>query len=131
MAISKAAEKRPIRTSITGDRPIFAIRNLDKENYHYRVVNDSEGRIEDLRDLGYEVVQGDAKIGEDMGADSKKGSVISRHVGRGVTGVLMRVPKEHYKDMDSEKQKVVDDRESFITGKQEGLEGSVKIARSK
>lgn len=128
MAISKAAEKRPIRTSITGTRQVFAIRGLDHDNFQYRIANDVEGRIEDLRDLGYEVVQGEQVIGEDNQA-SKKGSVVSRHVGRGVQGILMRVPKDHYQEMDSAKQQVVDDNESYITGKQEGLDGKVTLSK--
>ena len=64
-------------------------------NYAYRVFNDSVGRVARAEEGGYEVVRTNQELG-DATVDSATavGSAVTRPVGGGMTGVLMRIPRE-------------------------------------
>jgi hypothetical protein len=80
------------------DRNRISFSNLDP-NYVYRVVNDREGRIDKMQTIGYDFVQADEQIGDYRVAEgSKLGSAVSKPVGGGVNGYLMRIPKEYYEE---------------------------------
>lgn len=106
---TKEPAKRPVRPS-TGVRNRLSLGNQDP-NYVYRVVavdNDSRlGRIEEMKAMGYDVVPG-VDLGDnraDIGKGIGKTGIVS--LGRGVTGVTMRIPKEWYNDFQKEKASAI------------------------
>ena len=111
---------RPNRTRIPmfkRDRISFG--NMDP-NYQYRVFNDKDDRIQAALQAGYEFVESAQEIGERDALDSSKlGAHVSKPVGGGVTGYLMRIPKEYYEADQKEKQKQIDELEASTKPKRE------------
>ena len=109
--------KRRKRSSVEGARDILSVINQDP-NYVYRWVADDPkrpGRIDRLKDFGYEVVTSDMEIGEKtVDRNSKVGSVVTRIGGGGVTLVLMRQPKEYNDEDQAAKQARVDATEATM-----------------
>ena len=130
---SKNRTDRPKRLSYSERRNTLTIDGKDK-NYHYRVVNDTDGRPEKLETFGYEYVRGDEQLG-DPTADGAKtlGSVISKPVGGGKTGILMRTKREFYEEDQADKQRELKESENALHKKSEedGHYGNLKISRSK
>lgn len=109
--------KTPVRTRRTrayGPRDILAVANQDP-NYVYRWVSDDPsrpGRVERLKEIGYEVVTGDVEVGDKaVDRNTKVGSAVTRVGGGGVTLVLMRIPKEWFDEDQAAKQEKVDAQE--------------------
>ena len=104
-------EKRTRRTPVDGARDILAVRNQDP-NYVYRwIAEDPQrpGRVEYLKDKGYEVVTDDMEVGHKaVDRNTKVGSVVTRLGGGGITLVLMRQLKEWYDEDQKAKQDKVD-----------------------
>lgn len=106
--------KRPRRNAIdAAGKNKLVTTNLDQANYVYRWVNDTDARILDLKERGYEFVDKDGKIVGDMSIDSAKSesSIISQRMGGGITGYLMAIPKEFYEEDQKLKQEKVDELE--------------------
>jgi len=114
--------KRPQRTPVSGQRDILTVSGKDND-YEYRWVNDSGSRITQFKNAGYEVVTHEVSVGDSkVGTPSSVGSVVDKSVGLGTTALLMRIPKEYYKEdqqairakndeiMASMKQEAVDNR---------------------
>lgn len=85
-------------------------------NYNYRWFN-TDGdrwrtRIADAEEAGYEQVRdrsGEIATGADgINVPRSPGSVVSRPMGAGVQGILMRIPKDVYDEDQKRKQVVVD-----------------------
>ena len=129
----KNLTNRPTRRHSDEPRNTLTFDNRDP-NYVYRVFNDTDGRIQHYEEVGYEVVQEAAQLG-DPTADSAAavGSAVSKPVGGGVTGVLMRIKKEWYDEDQARKQKRVDASEETLrqAPKADGRYGSVKITHEK
>ena len=109
------SKRQSRRTPISGYRNPLTVKGKDPE-YEYRIVNDVDGRIDDLREVGYEVVTDSKhKIGDKrVATPTKEGSPITKHVGNGITGVLMRIKKEWFdEDQDAKQQKVKDIEQSM------------------
>ena len=108
--IAKEPTKRPVRPNM-GARNRLSVANQDP-NYKYRVVavdgGARLGRIEQMREMGYEVAPG-VQIGDnrvDIGKGIGKTGIVS--LGQGTTGVLMRIPKEDYEYYKQEKHEYID-----------------------
>ena len=89
-----------------------------ESSFEYRVFNDDplkQGRIQMAKEAGWEVVTGENDLGVST-ADTagRLGSGVTRPVGNGVTGVLMRKPRDWYEEDQNEKQKLVDETEAVI-----------------
>ena len=135
---------RPKRTSVGSARDILTVLNKDP-NYEYRFVSDDPkrpGRIERLKELGYEMVTDDLEVGQKaVDRNTKVGSVITRQGGGGITLVLMRIPKEWYDEDQKDKQKKVDALQAAMQAdvkagripgsNQPGVGGSLTIERGK
>jgi len=107
-------EVRPERVSMA-DQPRNILTVLNKEaEFHYRWTNDTNDRIARMEKAGYEVVtNGDLTIG-DASVNSLKGdrnSPVTRPVGRGITGVLMRIKQEWYDEDQAKKHEEIDENE--------------------
>lgn len=127
------AEQKLVKTPKTtrttiGRREMLTVKNADPD-FHYSVVNDYNGRVEAAKELGYEVVISDDVIGDSsINNPSALGSVSTKAVGHGVTGVLMRVPKENYSRNQVIKQKEVTQSVDALRQAPDGLTGTVSIS---
>jgi hypothetical protein len=70
----------------------------DKDpNYHYRIVNDTDDRIDQFKGQGYEVVENGGKVGDKrVDTSAGLGSSPAFSVGQGTKAVLMRIRKDWY-----------------------------------
>lgn len=123
-------QKRPVRKAVTqeGERPNrskptrvkYADRNrisFDgmEPGFVYRAVNDTPGRIEKFRGMGYELVESEQQLGDYRVAEgSKMGRAVSKPVGNGTTGYLMRIKKEYYDEDQKAKAQRVDATEAAL-----------------
>ena len=102
----KAKEtKRQVRVPISGGRDVLSVRgteNLEKE-YHLCYVNDY---LVDKYMLGgyefvywHELTDENEKVGDShVNTDSSMESRVSKNVGNGVTGFLMKIPNELWEE---------------------------------
>lgn len=98
-------KRRPRRTSINGTRNVLTVQGKEP-GFVYRIVNDDGDRVGQMEDIGYEVVcDSSVKVGDRRVANAtQQGSPVRVSVGRGVQGVLMRIPKEFYDEDQAAKQ---------------------------
>ena len=114
MAIEKtqAPVSRPRRTPI-GKRNRLTVENRDS-SYQYRIVNDVDGRVQDLLDQDYEIVL-DAKVGDKRVDEiSSLGSAKQISVGNGVKAIVMRKRKDWFEEDQTLRQKEIDDLEASM-----------------
>jgi hypothetical protein len=107
-----AQVSRPRRTPI-GRRNRLSVENRDPD-YQYRIVNDVDGRVQDLLDQDYEIVL-DAKVGDKRVDEiSSLGSAKQISVGNGIKAVVMKKRKDWFKEDQDLKQKEIDDLEASM-----------------
>lgn len=97
-------KRAPRRNSINGTRNVLNITGKEP-GFSYRVVNDVGDRIEQMKAIGYEIVE-DSKVqvGDRRIANpTKEGSPVKVSVGGGLQGYVMRIPQE-WKDEDQAKK---------------------------
>lgn len=109
------ASARPRRTPLA-KRNRFAIKNQEP-GYFYRVVNDTDDRIELLQSQDYEIVTkervgatGDRRVDN----PSPLGSAATISVGLGTRAVVMRQKIENYQEDQQAKQAEIDALESSM-----------------
>lgn len=113
--------ERKKRTPVAGARDVLTVLGKD-ENYQYRWVKDSPGRVLRFKDGGWDVVTDSLEVGQrTVDRESKIGSVITKASGDGGTLVLMRIPKEWFNEDQLAKWAQIDALESSM--KQEAKEG--------
>ena len=106
--MTTAANNRPdrskqVRTPL-GARNRLSFSDLDPK-YSYRVINDTDDRLDRAQDAGYEFVASKEKLGDARVAEgSIPGSNVAKPVGNGVTGYLMRIPKKFYDEDQAAKE---------------------------
>jgi hypothetical protein len=103
------------RSSINGTRNVLNISGKEP-GWQYRVVNDTGDRIEQLKAIGYEMVE-DSKVqvGDRRVANpTKEGSPIQVSVGGGVKGYVMRIKQEWYDEDAAKKAAHVDSIEKGL-----------------
>jgi hypothetical protein len=86
--------KPVLKRTLLRERMAISYDGMDP-NLCYRVVNDKDGRVEDAKRAGWAPVR-DGTLGDDEGslsAVSQPGKIVTRHVGGGITGVLMCKPR--------------------------------------
>jgi hypothetical protein len=107
------AQERRVRRTPIGRRNRLTVENRDP-NYHYRVVNDVDGRVQDMIDLDYEVVN-DATVGDKrVDAPSPLGSAKQISVGGGIKAIVMRKRKDWHEQDQLEKQRQIDELEATM-----------------
>lgn len=129
-AISKAPSGRVQRTPI-GTRNVLTVKNKDP-NYEYRIVNDTDDRIQQFKDAGYELVPDEAtSVGDTrVNKSSSTGSVKEISVGQGQKAYLMRIKKEWYQEDQARKQQNVTALERATKEKAlDGTYGELKFSR--
>lgn len=98
--VAKTTRKRPVRSSANGRQDVLTVEGKDPDK-EYRIVNDTPGRVAKLRNMGWEIADGDEKLisaMDDSDVDDK-----SKHVGDGTKAVVMSMPKDWYEDYQQEK----------------------------
>lgn len=109
---TQAQVSRPRRTPI-GRRNKLSVENKDP-NYVYRIVNDIDGRVQDMIDRDYEIVL-DAKVGDKrVDSVSSLGSATQIAVGKGIKAIVMRKRKDWHDEDQALKQKEIDDLEASM-----------------
>ena len=104
---------RPTRTPL-GARNRLTFGAQDP-NFVYRVINDQDDRIKLAQEAGYEFVTGDAQLGDKRVAEGGKiDSRVSKPVGNGVRGFLMRIPREYYVEDQAAKAARIDETEKAM-----------------
>lgn len=110
---TQAQVSRPRRTPI-GRRNRLSVENKDP-NYVYRIVNDIDGRVQDMIDRDYEVVL-DATVGDKrVDTASPLGSAKQISVGKGIQAIVMRKRRDWHDEDQALKQKEIDDLEASMT----------------
>lgn len=118
---TKAPEGRPKRTPI-GRRSRLNIQKKDP-NYHYRIVNVIDDRVDLFLEQGYEI-DPQSQVGDTtVDTASPLGSAKQISVGQGTKAVVMRIRKDWYAEDQAVKQEQVDALEK---SKQDEAKGYVR-----
>ena len=122
----KKIEGRPTRNKFGGFARNLHLNERDP-NYVYRVFNDQDDRIQLAEANGYEVVHSEQELGDPKAGNATKlGSAVTKPVGGGMTGVLMRIPKDEYEAAKKIKAAYVDrSEEALDKSKAEGHYGKL------
>jgi len=120
------------RTPLSGgDRLVFP----EREGFKNRVVNDVDGRVERAMEAGYRPVRGDMDGGTLKVGDTREpGSIVTKGVGGGVTGVLMEIDRATYDFDQKNKWAKIDELEESMKRNDKspdssGLYGKVQMER--
>lgn len=114
-----ARESKAVTQSGRVRRTPLTVRNkltvMERDpNYHYRIVNVKEDRVEQFKEQGYEVVLS-TKVGDSqVDSASSLGSATEISVGGGMKAVIMRTPKEFYDEDQAMKQAQIDELEATM-----------------
>ncbi len=129
-----AAERNSVRperpSAVDFDfRNKLAVRNLDP-SFQYRWVNNEPGRVYEMTEMGYELVQDPMKIGDGAEVSANQlGSAVQRQVGQGTLAYLMRIPRDLYDRMQAAKLADIRAIEEALQGPAtEGQYGNVSIS---
>ena len=119
---------RTSRVPVT-ERNILSVAGKEP-GYHYRIVNDTGDRVQQLQDAGYELVDASSvRVGDKrINSTSPEGSKAQVSVGGGTKAYVMRQKQEWYDEDQANKQARVNQLEESIK-QVPGFNGSVKISR--
>lgn len=126
------AEGRPKRRiPVSGYRDILTVEGK-QDGYVYRWVNDVDNRISRFQAAGYDFVQHEVEVGQrTVDNPGKYGSVVSKAMGQGRIGYLMRIPEEFYLEDQAAKQRgitqVEDNMKRTLNSGRDGTYGKVTI----
>lgn len=116
MSTQKDVSKKRERVPVSGRRNILTVKGKE-DGYVYRWVNDTDSRILEFKEGGYDHVY--MRDGVEIGAADVKsgkivGDIVSKAVGQGVTSYLMKIPEEWYTEDQAAKSADVDAKEQII-----------------
>lgn len=128
MATSKTERIR--RSSINGTRNRLNVRGKEP-GYVYRIVNDVDDRIQNFKEMGYELVtDNNIAVGDKRVANpSQEGSPVEVSVGQGVKAYVMRQKQEWFDEDQKAKQARVNELEASM--KSESLADYGKLTITK
>lgn len=90
------SKRTPFRSKVNGEKGPLVIRGKEPE-FEYRIANDTDNRVQELQERGYEIVTHAATVGDKrVGAPKKEGTPHQISVGGGRKAYLMRIKKEWY-----------------------------------
>lgn len=120
--ISKAPSGR-VRRAPLARKNVLTVSGKE-DGYVYRIVNDTENRVADLAEQGYEpVAASKVQVGDKrVSKASPEGSVMTMSVGGGKKAVVMRIRQDWYDEDQKAKQDYVAETERAT--KQEALNGT-------
>ncbi len=123
-------KERQRRTPINGNRSVLGVKGKDPA-FEYRIVNDTNDRISEFQERGYEIVtDGDVTVGDKrVGKASAGGSPVEISVGQGTKAFLMRIKKDWYQEDQKEKEAQLKKLESDIMSetRKDGNYGNIKL----
>jgi len=129
-SIAKAPSGRVKRTPV-GMRNRLSVQGM-KDEFHYRIFNDTDDRIQNALAAGYEFVPADeVRIGNSrVNLPTAEGSNAEVSVGGGTKGYLMRIPKEWFEEDQKAKAEQVEAREVALKNPAlDGTYGKIDISR--
>ena len=129
-SIAKAPSGR-VRRQPVGTRSRLSVEGM-KEDFHYRIFNDVDDRIQTALAAGYEFVPADeVRIGNNrVNQPTAEGSNAQVSVGGGTKGYLMRIPQEWFEEDQKAKAQQVDAREVALKNPAlDGTYGKIDISR--
>ena len=115
MAIDKTspAPVGRVRRTPIAMRNKLSVPNQDP-NFHYRIVNDIDGRIEQFIEQGYEVAPVTQVGDKRVDTPSQLGSAPKVSVGNGTKAISLRIRKDWYAEDQLTKQKDIDELEASM-----------------
>ncbi len=121
--------ERPVREPIHGKRDKLAVKGQEA-GWHYCWVNDYN--VPKYEAAGYEFVTHEVTVGSrQINVGKSIGDKVTYAVGNGVTGFLMRILDEYFKEDIDTLHREVDEREATmrqqLNTKEDGRYGTVKI----
>lgn len=130
-SIAKPPSGRPTRTP--NDRRNKLAVHGKKEDFVYRFVNDSPGRVDEMEDLGYVIETNEnVRVGNRQRLSrSVEGSQVQIPVGGGTNAFLMKIPKEIFEqDLASKHLRADEELEGIVkSAKKEGFYGEIKVSK--
>lgn len=125
--------ERPRRNPVNGTRDVLNVQGQE-EGYHYCWVN--EDNVPRYEQASYEFVTHEVRIGDKLiNNASQMGGKVSKAVGNGVTGYLMRVLDEYYKADMAALAADIDELEGTMKAElnsgADGQYGKVEISQNK
>jgi hypothetical protein len=129
---------RPKRVPINGYRNILTVEGQEP-GWHYVWVNDATqahgtNNVPRFEDAGYQFVEHSVSVGDrKINSASQVGGKVTRSMGNGVTGYLMRLPQEDYDSDQAALQAEINESErglfEKLNSKTDGQYGNVKLGR--
>ena len=121
-AIAKAPSGRVRRSPLTRKNVLTVVGK--EPGFEYRIVNDTEDRVAEFVERGYEVVQSNKiQVGDKrVSKATPEGSPIQMSVGGGKKAIVMRIRKDWYDEDQTAKQDYVAETERAT--KQKALDGT-------
>jgi hypothetical protein len=117
----KFTRQEEIDYSLGTSGPLYINPEHIKPGYHYCFVSNKPGEIEMYKRRGYEVVQGDYKVGDQVASSSTMyGSAVTVQSKCGQLLVLMAITDEKYDRFEAFKDKQAKEREQAL-GHVEGI----------
>lgn len=129
-SLVKAPTRRVSRSPVEG-RNRLTVKGKDP-NYEYRIVNETEDRINDFLERGWEFdTNEDVRVGDSRIDDtSSLGRVRQISVGGGIKAVLMRIKKDWFDEDQKAKQEYVKKTEEAMrSNPNDGTYGKVDLTR--
>lgn len=116
------AVSRPTRVPFSGPRDVLSVPGLDNDNFMYRFINDTKGRISRAIEGGYSFCTDVPSIGvpsaETAHKSAPSGAVSIRvgqdEAGKSMHAYLMRIPKEFYIEDQEAKQEAINNKEEAL-----------------
>ena len=97
----------------------------------FRSVNDTDDRIQQMQELGYEIVSDTSmQVGDKRIANpTQEGSPVQVSVGQGIKAYVMRQKEEYFKEDQASKQQQVNELEASTKreAQEAGFYGKLKI----
>ncbi len=103
-----------------------------EQGFVYRIVNDTDDRVLDFQEGGYEIVQDkDVSIGDKrVDKAATEGTVKRFHVGGGQKAVLMRIREDWYEEDQRDKASAIAEQELAIKKEAlDGYKGTITVTR--
>lgn len=126
-ATNQAPAKRRERTNIGQGRMILEVKGKEA-GFHYAWI--PEDMVHERTENGFEHVRHPVQVGgRRIDVSQMQGSFVTRNLGRGLIGYLMRIPQEFYdEDMELEAQRVDEQERARVRDiSSDGLSGTIKV----
>lgn len=126
-----AKTTRVTRASINGIRQRLVVRGKEP-GYEYRIVNDTDDRVQQFKDRGYEIVTDTTvQVGDKRVANpTQEGTPAQVSVGNGTKAYVMRIKSEFYEEDKAAHNAQLDELEEQLhrEAKEQNFYGSIKTS---